>query len=177
MAGLALAPQPRMPSAAAGDGALELGWRKAGVAAAALACGAWLGWWSAVAALGRCRPLKTAARHTNSSTVALSCCSRNTLQQGLRKSKGDPPGPDRTPLTPLGRTSSSLDLKASSWSVVISAEAANCALAWSSVLDTSACGGSSKGEPRQKKRGSSTFPDQKSRQVLKARARTQFRGI
>lgn len=43
----------------------------------------------------------------------------------------------RTPFTPLASTSSSLDLKLSSWSVVTSAEAANWALAWSNVLDTS----------------------------------------
>lgn len=48
------------------------------------------------------------------------------------------PAPARTPLTPPASTSSSLDLKASSWSVVMSAEAANWALAWSSVLDASA---------------------------------------
>lgn len=37
----------------------------------------------------------------------------------------DSPEADRTPFTPLGRTCSSLDLKASSWSVVMRAEAAN----------------------------------------------------
>lgn len=41
-------------------------------------------------------------------------------------------------MTPLASTSSSLDLMASSWSVVTRADAANWALAWSSVLDTSA---------------------------------------
>lgn len=50
------------------------------------------------------------------------------------------PAPVRTPLTPVASTSSSLDLKPSSWSVVMRAEAANWALAWSNVLDTMAWG-------------------------------------
>ena len=53
---------------------------------------------------------------------------------------GHPPEPGRTPLTPLG-TGSSLALKASSWSLVTRAEAANWALAWSRVLDTRPWGG------------------------------------
>ena len=48
---------------------------------------------------------------------------------------GHPPEAGRTPLTPLG-AGSSLALKASSWSLVTRAEAANWALAWSRVLDT-----------------------------------------
>lgn len=83
VAGLALAPQPKMPSAAvwpppgaeasedgaaaaAGDGALELGCRKAGAAA-------WLGWWSAVVVAvvegGRCRPLNAPATNTYTQTA------------------------------------------------------------------------------------------------------------
>lgn len=47
----------------------------------------------------------------------------------------DIPEGERTPLTPPPRASSSLGLRASSWSAVTRAEAANRAVAWSNVLD------------------------------------------
>lgn len=54
--------------------------------------------------------------------------------QSLKGLRAVIPEGERTPLTPPPGPSSSLVLRASSWSAVMTAEAANWALAWSTVL-------------------------------------------